>query len=818
MLTNYLKIAWRNIRRQKGFAFINIAGLSVGIACCLLIFLYVRDELTYDRFHEHSDRIYRIVEERTSPAQGTGRFAWTAGPVAPTLAREFPEIQAATRFTKVYGRQTVQRGDARLYVDDYLFAEPTFFDVFSFELLRGDPKTALTAPNSVILTERTARTYFGEEEAIGKTLTVEYLGDLTVTGVLRDIPGNSHLDFSMLISMATLESKLVVWNLYIRDWTSSSGDFITYIVLDDPANAGSLSTALPALAHKHQDERAGYSFSLDGQRLGDIHFQSADIDDELNRAEGDFTYVYVFSAIGLFILLIACINYVNLATARSLRRAREVGLRRVVGAHRGQLVTQFLSESVLVVFAAFVLGVILCQIALPFFNTLTQKALSFDVTDNLRIAGALATAAILVGLLSGCYPALVLSRFMPSAVLKGIVSGPGGPSRFRSALVVTQFAISSVLVTATIVVQQQLHYLQSKSLGFDKEQLIVIDINNGDVRRNAETVKAELARIPGVLGVATSSRVPGDWKDVPELDAMPVSALEAGPSQVSFLGVDEDFVETYKLTILDGRNFEAERAADAGAVLLNETAARLFEWENPIGQRITMPGVDFSSDLVGVVQKGNFNAEVIGVVQDFHFRSLHEAIGPLIIGWRLSPVQPIDYFTARITGMDVPSVLMQIREIGERFDPTHPVEYNFLDRRLDQFYQTEARVRAVTRAGALVAVFIASLGLLGLATFTVERLTKEIGIRKVLGASISGVAVLVSRNFFTQALIGTIIATPIAYLVMSRWLEQFAFRIEIHWSLFMIVALMACALAVLTVSYHSVRAALMDPVKSLRYE
>jgi putative ABC transport system permease protein len=796
MLKNYLKVAFRNLSRYKGYTALNVAGLSVGIACCLLAFLYVQDELQFDGFHEHSDRIYRVTAERTIPQEQEGRFTQMPGPLGPALVNEFPEVQTATRLLANIGRMTVERGDARFYVGDYLFAEPSFFEVFSFGLRQGDPRTALEAPGSVVLTQEAARTYFGEEDPMGQTISNAAFGDMLVTGVLERLPGNSHLGFSMIFSVNTLEG----WPSLANNWNSAA--FITYVVLNDPAAAAELEPELPAFLRQYDigDEPGTWSLGL--QPLRDIHFDSADIEGELNYAEGDITYLYVFSAIGLFILLIACINYMNLATARSMRRAREVGMRKVVGAHRSQLVAQFLSESVLVVLTAFVVGLVLCQIALPFFNTVMQKEMVFNLPGNLLVLGVLAMVAVGVGLVSGSYPALVLSRFVPAAVLKGTLSGASGPSRLRSGLVVTQFALSSALIVATLVVQQQLHYIQNTRLGFDEEQLVVIDINNGDVRRDFKTVKEELARIPVVTAVSVSSRVPGDWKGLTESEVTPANRPEAGPTPVTFMRIDEDFLDTYEVALIEGRNFTP---ADSASVLLNEAAARLLGWDDPVGQQIDFPG-------------SNFRAEVVGVVGDFHFRSLHEEIGPLVLGYQNNRPPVIDYFTVRIVGGDVPATLAQLREVGERFDPLNPFEYNFLDERLNDFYQAEQRVRSIAGAGAFIAIVIACLGLLGLAAFTIERRTKEIGIRKVLGASISGIVVLITKDFFQLVLLGVVLAAPFTYLLMSRWLEGFAYRIDLHWSLFLLTAVVAGAVALLTIGYQSIKAALADPVKSLRYE
>ena len=805
MLKNYLKIALRNLRRQPGYAVINVVGLAVGLACFLLIVLYVQDERRFDRFHEKADRLYRVVEARDAADQEEQHIADTMGPLASTLVRDFPEVVGATHMLSrsVIGRRTMQYGPNRYYEADYLFAEPSFFEVFDFVLLRGNLEAALNEPQSVVLTERAARKYFGDEDPSGKILSMEQFGDLRVTGVLRDPPKNSHLHFSMLISFATLEANVGDGFLqWIQSWRSTGA--LTYLVLADGASPDAVEAKLLPLLRTYRDEeqltRTPYL-----QPITDVHFGSGHIEFDRNEAKGDVAYLYIFSAIALFILLIACINYMNMATARSMQRAREVGLRKVVGAHRRQLIRQFLSESILLAVLALALALALVRMALPAFNTLADKELAFGLLAEGPFLLGLMALVLAVGVVAGSYPAFYLSKFRPALVLTGSGEAGAGAARLRRSLVVTQFALSIIMIVATVVVYQQLDYVQTRRLGFNQHQLVVIDINSGDVRSNWRTIKGEFAQAPGVQNVSVTSRVPGDWKFITQIDVVPEGAEETELITMHFLGIDEDFLDTYEINLKQGRAFSMDFATDSSSVLLNETAARMLGIDAPGGQMVNIPATPFEG-------------RVVGIVEDFHFRSLHEAIGPLVLGYWSNPVRVIDYFTARIDGGDLPATLDALRAVGERFDPSHPFEFNFLDQRLNDFYETEARVGKLFGIAAFLAVVIACLGLFGLASFTAEQRTKEIGVRKVLGASVGGIVVLLSKDFLKLVALAFVVAAPVAYVAMDRWLNDFAYRIDLTAGIFLMTGLAALGIAIITVSYQSIRAALANPVESLRYE
>ena len=812
MLKHYLAITLRTLRRDRAYALLNVVGLAVGLACCLLIGLYVLDELRFDRFHAAADRTFRVVETRSTPDLGDQRVAATVGPVSTALVETVPEATAATRLTSLW-RMTVERGEHRAYVGDYFIAEPSFFDVFTgFEMVGGDPATALAAPGSMVLTESMARQYFGDEDPVGQTVEVEGPGAMTVTGVLADPPANSHLTFSMLFSAATLAADVDWWQDYVANWNPNNRSFLTYVTLTDASAAPAVEARLAEMLDQHRDAEATKTQAMKLQPLTDIHFGSGEIEDVVNADERSVATLYLFAAIALFVLLVACINYMNLATARSLRRAQEVGVRKAVGAHRSQLAGQFLSESVLLTAAAVAAAVGLVAVALPAFNQIAGKALTLAPIAGVWGPVLLVGLALVVGVVAGGYPALYLSGFHPSRALRAAKPGGSG-AVLRRGLVVTQFALSIGLIVATLTVVRQMDYVQSKPLGFESDGLVVVDINSGDVRRQWRAMKAEMAAIPAVRAVSSTSRVPGDWKDIFEIEAAPAQAADASPRTLSFIGADEDFLATFDVALAAGRNFDPSRPADSAAVLLNETAVRALGLADPIGQRLTLPPSDPND-----AQAEPLALHVIGIVEDFHFRSLHEPIRPLAVGAWNNPIHSIDYFTTRVSPDALPSTLAALRTIGERFDPAHPFEYNILDQRLADFYESEVRTARLFGIAAGLALVLACLGLLGLAAFVAEQRTKEIGIRKVLGASVGNIVVLLSKDFARLVFVAALVATPLAYVAMQQWLDGFAYRVDLGVGVFALAAGLALAVALVTVSLRAARAALADPVRSLRYE
>lgn len=814
MLRNYFIVALRNFRKFKIYSFINIFGLAIGLACCILILLHVHDALNFDRFHEKADRLFRVIQVRGGAA-GEQQAAYTMAPFGPALVGEFPEVEASTRLFQGW-RLTVKReatGPTGQIVRRNFFTDESFFKLFDFQLIVGNRNSALSTPGSVVLTETLAKQLFGDEAPLGKSLQIEaedfpefVQTAFTVTGVLRGIPHNSHLDFNLLISQSTLDRFETVRGM-LTDWNNTS--VITYVLLKNLADQANLEAKLGAFNVKHRGQEAAAQSRFYLQPLGDIHFGSAEIGSEQNAHEGQIVYVYVFAAIAIFIAAIACINYMNLATARSMKRAKEVGLRKVVGAKRGQMIGQFLTESVLSTVIAFLFAIGLVEAMLPYFNSLAGANLSLNIAGNTTVFLGLLVLVLLVGLIAGSYPAFYLSRLEPAAVLKGELKAGAHRSRLRQGLVVVQFALSILMIVATLVVFQQLDYARHKQLGFNREQLVVIDINHDDVQTNFLTIKNEFLRDAAIRNVTVSSRVPGDWKSFRRLQALKEGQVETEAQQMYFNGVDEDFIGVYEITLVQGRNFSRALATDSTAVILNETAAKALFADSPLGQIIRVPAY-------------HFTGHVIGVVRDFHFHSLHDKIEPMVMGFMPAggrhAVHGIDYFTLRIAAENVQETIDFITKVHAQFDAVNPIEYAFLKQWWVDLYNRDERLGRIFGISAGLAILIAGVGLFSLAAFMAEQRTKEIGVRKVLGASISSLVVLLSKDFTRFVLLGLLAATPLAYFAMDKWLQNFAYRIDISWSVFALSGGMALLIALLTVSFQAFKAALANPVDSLRYE
>jgi len=799
MLKNYLTLTLRMLRKHPGYTAINVFGLAVGLACCLLISLYITHEFSYDRFHEKANRIYRLIVDNPTRAPDRA-YVPIAAPFGPLFDEALPDIEAVVRFSRS-PKASVSYRDKPFYEERLFYTDPSVFDVFSFRLLRGDSGTALNAPFTIVLTETTARTYFGPEDPLGKTLVVEEQ-PYTVTGILEDVPPNAHLRPGLLASFASLEQ---VWGMESIQHPGNNA-FYTYLLLAPGRTPSEVTRRFPGLVEQAYGTLYGtgyadeHVFSL--QPLTRIHLYSKR-GGEL-EAPGSLTLLAIYAAVALFILLIAGINFVNLATARSSDRAREIGVRKVVGAHRRQIAGQYLCESVLLSAAAGVGGVLLVVEFLPAFNTLIGTSLT--LAPLLWPTCGLGLLAIIlgVGLLAGGYPALVLSSFRPALVLKGRFHTSTQGALLRKSLVVSQFTISTVLLVCTMIVTRQLDFLASTSLGFDREQVVVAPLTGDEAGRRVEALKQAWRQVPGVLRVTASSGLPGEG-----VASILFRVEQPGGEEehtLRSLGVDYDFLETLGIELAAGRGFSEDFASDAArAFLVNETAARHLGWDDALGKRIVWPFRDT------VVKEG----EVIGVVQDFHFASLHQPIEPLVL--HVTSGAP-RYLSARLAPRDLRATLQQLGTTWRQFDAAHPFDSFFLDAHFDRLYQAEARFRAFFGYATLLTILVACLGLFGLVSFTVTQRTKEIGIRKVLGATVSQVVLLLTKDFVRLVALAFVVAVPVAYFPMHRWLEDFAYRIDISWQTFLIAGLTALGIALLTMSYQAIRAALADPVKALRYE
>ena len=806
MIKNYLKIALRNLRKYKTYAVINMAGLAVGMAGCLLIVLFVQDELNYERFHDNADRIVRLVEDQVQ-GDRVGRLATTYTPLAPALTTEFPAVEAAVRFYPY--PVLVRYGDAKKFQEDhFVLADSTVFDVFSFRLIRGEADAALAQPFTVVLTASTARKYFDDADPIGQVLTVrddDGERDYTVTGVVEDAPRNSHLQFDMLASYSS--------SRIFAPWMHSRGNWdwppiYTYALLADGADPAALEAQLPALAQKYMGERRSSYRTLLLEPLTRIRLFSQRENEP--SPTSDITYVSIFSLIAFFILLIACINFMNLATARAANRAREVGMRKVLGAQRTQLIRQFLSESILLAMLAMVLAIVLIELLLPALNAVSGKALTTASLFHWTTPLALLAMVLFVGVLAGSYPAFYLSASRPIRSLRGAKErGGSAAATLRKGLVVFQFAVSIVLIVGTTIIFRQLDYIQNQRLGFDKEHVVVVPLRDQADQINSAALKQQWQQIPNVLSVAATSGVPGIASGLHDFWVFPDNTRQDS-LELMTLTVDHDFVETLGLDLLAGRDFSEDFPTDATeAFLINESAAKKLGWTDPIGQEFTLRYYVYDA----IMKRG----AVIGLVRDFQYHSLHRAIDPTVLHIVTASYYS-DYITARIGPRDVPKTLARMAERWQSFNADRPFEYVFLDETFDALYRAEERLGRLFGYFSILAILIACLGLFGLAAFTAEQRTKEIGVRKVMGATVGGIVMLLSKDLLKLIAVAFVVGAPLAYVAMNQWLLGFADRVALSWPIFLTAGLAALGIAWLTVGYHALKAALADPVTALRYE
>jgi len=816
MLKSNIRASLRNFRRNSLYTALNLAGLTAGFAGALLIGLYVTDEWRFDARHTNADRIFRLIEANTTPDGRTTQIASTALLIAERGKQEIAEIAEVVKIG-VIGRGNTWANDPKMAIHERVWhADAAFAQVFDFQWLAGDRKTALDAPFSIVITRGFARKIFGTEQVLGKTMRTERFQEpLTVTGVLEDFPKNSSIDAPFFVSTRSLEGGDRYKQLQASDWTSHN--FPTWVMLQKDASPESVAQKLNALAAANtpaKPENQGKR-SLSLLPLRDIHFQGAGIEG-LSERLANPAYVRVMAAVALFLLFIACINYMNLTTARAVGRGKEIGVRKVVGAAQKQVVAQILTETYLVVIGAFVLAVGLLQLMLPSFNQFAGKNLTLGFSTDPAIWAGVTIVALLIGLLAGIYPAFYLARLQPTALFQRVL--PGSPWEFslRKALVVAQFGLSALMMISTAVVWKQMNYLDTKDLGFVGDQLLVVDINSRKVRRDFETVKSGYAQLPGVAAVTVTSRVPGEWKSIPQVSLRKESQSGSETQESWFIGADADFLRTYEASLLAGRNFQPNSPVDSNAVLLNESAARMLGITEPAGQWVVIPSLSFDGDVEVMPQP--FRAQVVGIVRDFHFQTLREKIAPLVIARHDNPIHSIDYFTVRLRASETAQVLAGLETVLRETDPGHLLEWHFLDDQWARFYEDDHRRQSILNASAGVAIFIACLGLFGLATFAAERRRKEVGIRKVLGASMANITSLLAKDFLKLVIVAIVLASPVAYYFMQRWLADFAYRIDLQWWMFALAGVSAVTIAFLTVGAQAVRAALANPVNSLRSE
>jgi putative ABC transport system permease protein len=800
MLKNLFKIAVRNILKDRTYSAINVMGLTIGITCSLFLLMYILDELSFDRYHKNADNLYRIVSNIKEPDNA---FTWAVAqiPLAEELRDNYPEVTNAVRF---FGTQSTlyKNGDKQFTENEFFFADSTVFDMFTYPWIAGDQATALDNPFSIVLTEKIAIKYFGNAtQALGQSLQNKQGEDFRITGVMKDVPLNSHFRFDALISRNTRP-----------DYQGSWGNFgvFTYIQLPEGYELTKMSASLDSVIKEKVNpifDQFGIKIRYEMQRITDIHLHSK-IQDEA-EAGGDISYIYIFGAVAGFMLIIACINYMNLATARSANRAKEVGIRKVMGSQRFQLISQFLTESVVLALISLITSMILIYALLPGFNFLASKQLPFSYILQPKVLLSLLGVVLFVGIIGGSYPAFYLSGFSPVNVLKGKLASRGGTVIFRKGLVILQFSISIFMLISTLIVFDQLQFLRNKDLGFDKEHVIRIRLNDKPQRDKSQVLLDRLRQVKEVGGVGMANSSPGEGigKLLLKVEDNEGKLTDRG---VDLFGADFDFVKTMGMKIVQGRDFSRDVASDTTyAVLVNESMVKRMAWTDPIGKKFVFedgpPGPD-----------GDAEKRVVGVVKDYHQNSLYDPIEPLMIELR----KRNSYVFVRTQEGDVRQSIAGVEKAWKEIFPDYAFEYDFLDQDFNSQYKADEKRSQIFTAFSGLTIIIACLGLLGLAAFTTEQRTKEIGVRKVIGASIGNLVFLVSREFFILVGIGTLLAFPFSWYFTESWLQNFAYRINLtgEWLTFVASAFLALSITFLTVSFHVIRAASANPVNSLRDE
>lgn len=801
MFKNYLTTAWRLLLKNKIYSAINIIGLAIGMAACIAIMLFVSYERSFDGMH--SKNIYRLNEvQQFEGMVASQKVSLSMYPMGPTLQQEFPEIKNFTRVIS-NAKRPINYGDKRLYIEQIFVVDSTFLQIFDFKLIKGDRQTALQGPKSIVLTQETAEKFFGKADPIGKTLHA-YGGDTTtmvVTGILEDVPANSHLQFDALLSVSTVARP---------DWMNNwGGNWLrTYFELADGTDQAALERKFPAYLRKYMAEGDNWkNYQLFLLPLQDVHDKASDIGlDELNYRKFDGNYTRVFFIIALIVLLIACVNFINLSTARSAERALEVGVRKSVGASYGQLGLQFMGESILVSFLALLVAIALVWVFLPAINNLSDREMSFNLFRDGQLTLSLVGGALLLGVLSGLYPAVYLSSFRPVVVLKEKVQSGKGKGWLRNTLVVGQFACAIFLIIATVLTMKQLLFMKNRATGFDREQVVNVTLGRGGDDKYG-TLKKDLLNNSLILGVTAAQDELGS-----HLDQSGVEFIGDGPKREltsTRLIVDPDYLSLYKIELAEGRNFSKEKEGNGREYIINEALAKELLKDTPGKDNSFLLGKRFGFGIDSA-------AQIVGIAKDFNFNTLHNKVETMfmfnMVDWGFSTL------SVKINGAKTRESLALIQSIWEKNCPGVPFEYEFLDDHFDEIYRADSQVSTIVGILAVLAIIISCLGLFGLASFTTAQRTKEIGIRKVLGATTSGITALLAKDFLRLVIIAILIASPLAYYLMHEWLKDFAYRINIQWWIFAIAAVSAVVIAFLAVGFQSVKAALANPVKSLRSE
>ena len=810
MYKNYLKVALRYLWKNKAFSIINIAGLSVGLAVCLLIVLYVKDELSYDKYNAQAENIYRIDADLSfNGTQFTS--AVSPAPMAPTLKKDYPQIIQYTRLRN-FGDILIKKGNQNIQNHNAVFADSTFFQVFSVPIISGNPLTALNEPNSIVIDESTAKKYFNTVDVLGKSLYVDNSTSCKITGVIKDFPAQSHFHFSFIRPIHD------TWHGDQDDWLSNN--YSTFVLVRPGVTQASLQKAVDGVVNNYLMKQLDQQLHLSAKDLKnstnhfiypvmpltDIHLNSnKSYEFEVN---GNITYVYIFSVIALFILLIACVNFMNLSTARSSNRAKEVGIRKVAGSTRSALITQFLTESVLTSFLSLLLAIGLAALLLPLFNQLAGKQMAVWTLFSTWLMPVLLALIVVVGCVAGSYPAFYLSSFQPVQVLKGSIAKGFKSSWLRSGLVVFQFFISIALIIGTIVIYNQLTFIRSRGIGYNRDQVLVIN-NAYALDKNIKSFRQDMLKISGVQNASVTGSLPTEtaynqngWFASPTLDAKTVTIM-------TDFYVDQNYIPTLGMQMSAGRNFSKDFISDSTAVIVNETSAKLLGFKNPLNEKLYRPS-NYGSN--GTLNSKEFH--IVGVVKDFNFNSMHDKVGPMIMELN----ENWGKIAMRINTKNIPALISAVESKWNSMGPGQPVTYSFLDADFNKIYNADQRTGTLFITFAVFAIFIACLGLFGLVTYAAEQRIKEIGVRKVLGASVGEIVAMISKDFIKLVLIAFVLAFPVAWWMMNKWLQGFAYRINISWWVFVLAGLLTIAIALITVSFQAIKAAMANPVKSLRTE
>ena len=796
MIKNYFKIAVRNLWKNKNTSFINILGLSVAIFASILIFLYVSYEFSFDNFHSKRDRIYRVLLEDNNLGVSENLVGINFMPMGPALKERLPEVVDQVRVL-TSGRELITLDDKSFYTENLAYTTSSLFNIFDFQLLQGNPETALSAPRKAVINEDWKEKLFGNENPIGKTFKINNEDVYEVTGVLENVPANSHIRFDVLLSMVPTESDSNFAGM-LESWGQIG--MPTYILLDKPESAAKVSAELLPTINEHRDGRGNFGQQL--QPLKDVHLKSSSIlFDRYNENKTDEDYLYTLILVAAFIIIIAVFNFMNLSTARSVSRAKEVGLRKVVGGVRVQMILQFLFESTVICFIALLVGLGLVELFAPMLNLPISGSFIVHFVSDTTLLTGLVISILLLGLLSGIYPAFVLSGYKPITVLRGSFGSSRSGIWFRRVLVVLQFTASITMIIGTSVVFNQLDYISNRNMGFQPEQVININLDNPELRSKAETFKSELQAITGIKNIGASTDMPGEgFGRTGRL--IPEGMTDEESWIASVMDIDENYFETVGMEMASGRNFSKDFPSDVdNGLIINEAAAKDLGWDDPINKRFNTRGERFFT--------------VVGVVKDFHFENMQHKIEPLIIGYN---PEASGVISIKVNAADVGTTIKQIQNVWGDLFPSYPFEYRFFDESFAGLFENDRNFGTLVANFTWLAIFIACLGLFGLAAFTGEQKTKEIGIRKVMGASSTNIIYIISRDFALLVILASLIASPLAYYTMSKWLEGFVYKAELNGVLFILSSAVALVVAMITISFHTYKAANLNPADSLRNE